>query len=70
MIRSCDLTAITIEIGRASANIKPAPQVGRDDGLLASLKEVASFQCGMCHFLLLLDPFFLGGGAIIIASRA
>lgn len=26
-IRSCDLIAVTIEIGRASTNIKPAPKV-------------------------------------------
>ena len=27
MIRSCDLTNVTLEIGRASANIKPTPEV-------------------------------------------
>ena len=27
LIRSCDLTDVTLEIGRASANIKPAPEV-------------------------------------------
>ncbi len=48
MIRSCDLTSITVEIGRAHANIKPAPQVGTFDfRCILNIPTFSSFDLKM-----------------------